>query len=293
MENRSFTLIEILVVIVIIGILSAFIIVSMAGVSSKAAIAKSQAFANSLRNSLLLDLVSEWKLDGDTSDPWSGGNNGTWSGSGGTNTSANWRPVTECVSGQCLDFDGYDDRVYFGTDPELTISNNWTCEHWINWPGQSNVYVFYAGIGGTSPNFLIKYSGNNFAFRPTGGAEIYYMFVSSNEHIDKWTHLAWVADSSNNLSLYINGRLAITRNIVAPHTTSLTFRAIGNAYGGTSYTYQGKIDEVHLYNAAIPSSQIQENYYSGLNKLLANKGMGSREFQSRIGELKINLTKIF
>ncbi|MFA6374475.1 MAG: prepilin-type N-terminal cleavage/methylation domain-containing protein, partial [Candidatus Paceibacterota bacterium] len=38
--NKSFTLIEILVVIVIIGILSAFIIVSMAGVSDKATIAK-------------------------------------------------------------------------------------------------------------------------------------------------------------------------------------------------------------------------------------------------------------
>jgi len=33
--NKSFTLIEILVVIVIIGILSAFIIIGMAGVSEK------------------------------------------------------------------------------------------------------------------------------------------------------------------------------------------------------------------------------------------------------------------
>ena len=78
--SKSFTLIEILVVIVIIGILSAFIIVSMVGVSDKARIAKSQAFANSLRNSLLINLVSEWKLnDGSgttASDSWSA-NTGT------------------------------------------------------------------------------------------------------------------------------------------------------------------------------------------------------------------------
>jgi len=60
--KKSFTLIEILVVIVIIGILSAFIIVSMSGVSQKATIAKGQAFANSLKNALMIT----WSLNGNS-----------------------------------------------------------------------------------------------------------------------------------------------------------------------------------------------------------------------------------
>lgn len=283
MKKLAFTLIELLVVIAVIGILSGLIVVSMSGVTNKATIAKGQIFSNSLRNALMTNLVSEWGFNGDTSDAWSNNNDGTWSGSAGTNTFINWRPIDECVFGQCLDFDGYDDNVSFPLDAELTVANNWTFEHWMNWPGQSsNVLVFYAGTSGTAPNFLLKYGGNNFAFRPTGGAEIYYSFVSSAEHIGKWTHVAWTADSSNNISLYVNGKFAITKNILSPHTTSITIRSIGRPYGGTSYSYLGKIDEVRFYNTIIPFSKIKADYYAGLNRLLISGQIDEKEYQKKI-----------
>ena len=103
-QKKSFTLIEILVVIVVIGILSAFILVGMSSISSKANIARSQAFANSLDNALLLSRTSQWKLDGNINDSW-GINTGTWYGAtGGNNLAVNYRSSSECVSGQCLDF---------------------------------------------------------------------------------------------------------------------------------------------------------------------------------------------
>ncbi len=72
--SKSFTLIEILVVIVVIGVLSAFILVGMSSISSKANIAKSQVFINSIDNSLLTSRVAYWKLDEGagttTSDSW-------------------------------------------------------------------------------------------------------------------------------------------------------------------------------------------------------------------------------
>jgi len=61
--SNSFTLIEILVVIVIIGILSAFILVGMSSITNSANIAKGKAFADSTRNSLLGNLKAEIKLD--------------------------------------------------------------------------------------------------------------------------------------------------------------------------------------------------------------------------------------
>jgi prepilin-type N-terminal cleavage/methylation domain-containing protein len=60
----AFTLIELLVVIAIIGILSALIIVGMSSTTQKATIAKAQVFSNSLRNSLMNNLISEWKFNG-------------------------------------------------------------------------------------------------------------------------------------------------------------------------------------------------------------------------------------
>ena len=61
--KQAFTLIELLVVIAIIGILSGLIVVAMGGVTQKATIAKSQIFSNSLRNSLMLDILAQYTFD--------------------------------------------------------------------------------------------------------------------------------------------------------------------------------------------------------------------------------------
>jgi hypothetical protein len=47
------------------------------------------------------------------------------------------------------------------------------------------------------------------------------------------------------------------------------------------------LDDVKIYNAAIPISQVKEQYYAGLNNLLANGGITSEKYQNRIGELAI------
>jgi len=56
--NKSFTLIEILVVIVVIGILSAFVLVGMSSITSSANIAKVQAFINSMDNAIIRKSIS-------------------------------------------------------------------------------------------------------------------------------------------------------------------------------------------------------------------------------------------
>ena len=66
MKNKSFTLIELLVVIVIIGILAGVIMISTSFSIDQANITKGKVFANSLRNSLITNLVSEWNLEGPT-----------------------------------------------------------------------------------------------------------------------------------------------------------------------------------------------------------------------------------
>ena len=48
---------------------------------------------------------------------------------------------------------------------------------------------------------------------------------------------------------------------------------------------KGLIDDVRIYNAAISTSQVRENYLAGLNKLLANNAITKTEYDSRISEL--------
>ncbi|MDD4531537.1 MAG: type II secretion system protein, partial [Candidatus Pacebacteria bacterium] len=125
--KKSFTLIELLVVIAIIGILSGLIVVTMNGVTAKANIAKSQVFSNSLRNALMLNLVSEWKFDGSGLSDGATANTSyfvdTWSQKNGSVTAT---PPTvlsgnNCVSNSCLAFNSqfisvaYDPVFKFGT----------------------------------------------------------------------------------------------------------------------------------------------------------------------------------
>ena len=52
----------------------------------------------------------------------------------------------------------------------------------------------------------------------------------------------------------------------------------------------GAIDSVLIYSSAIPSSKIQENYYSGLNSLYLSSN-NSQEYVQRIGQLKEIISK--
>ncbi|MDD5696840.1 MAG: LamG domain-containing protein [Candidatus Pacebacteria bacterium] len=288
--NKSFTLIEILVVIVIIGIISAFIIVSMAGVSSKANIAKSQAFANSLRNSLLLNLVSEWKLNGDVADAW-GINSGVWHGSGGGEyTAASWRTGSECVSGGCLAFDGTDDDISTGYSGLASVQG--TVEFWVKFTedkGQGLFHFFESGLPtsdyirsyispGRSIDLLIE-DGN------VSMLNVSYVF----NHGNQWNHIVWLQDGQS-VKLYVNGQIRTlggTNNGSwwSGHLT-LGYACFGNAWG---YLH-GFMDDIRVYNQALPTSAIQEEYYSGLMALFKNNGIALSEFNQRVAELKYTLT---
>jgi hypothetical protein len=47
------------------------------------------------------------------------------------------------------------------------------------------------------------------------------------------------------------------------------------------------MDEIRVYNAVLPTSQIKEQYYSGLNNLLANGAINQQQYAERISPLAI------
>ncbi len=284
--NKSFTLIEILVVIVIVGILSAFIIVSMAGVSSKATIAKGQAFSNSLKNSLMMNLVSEWKMDGNADDAW-GSNNGTLVG-------PTHLPVaksgSDCVSGGCYQFDGTEDYINCGNGTTLNIANAITLEAWIK----------PSAISG-SQDIIAKPSNYVLELKPTGKIT---MALSTNEgwHFTldsiaglssgNWYHVVGSYSSAGAVvKFYINGVLDRTDTTSTSGMITTSANNLNLAYYNSGFPnrFGGLMDEVRLYNESVPVSEIQQKYYTGLNKLLVGGNFFKEEYRQRLGELKMNL----
>jgi prepilin-type N-terminal cleavage/methylation domain-containing protein len=285
--NKSFTLIEILVVIVIIGILSAFIIVSMAGVSQKATIAKGQAFSSSLKNSLMMNLVSEWKLDGNANDSW-GTNNGTLVG-------ATHLPVlktgSECISGSCYQFDGTEDCINCGNDSSVNLVSSATMEAWVKFISLDGWGAILAkGCNGTDGyRFYISQSSHKINLESRDSLGNLNSISSLNAIIDtgRWYFLAGTLNSGGNGYVMVNGEKgAVTGTPYNIGITANTLR-IGSCGGGQFLN--GLIDEVRIYNAAIPASQIQENYYAGLNRLFVASELNKAEYNQRVGELQMNL----
>ncbi|MDD3292809.1 MAG: prepilin-type N-terminal cleavage/methylation domain-containing protein [Candidatus Pacebacteria bacterium] len=123
--NKSFTLIEILIVIVVIGILSSFIFVGMSSITSEANIAKGKVFINSIDNSLLLGRISQWKFDELTTAKELQSIGDTWNSNNGilyTGSDSLEKLSSNCPSGNCLSFDGVNDYINTGTVGSLGIN---------------------------------------------------------------------------------------------------------------------------------------------------------------------------
>ena len=280
--NKSFTLIEILVVIVVIGIISSFIIIGLSSVSDKAKIAKSQAFINSVDNSLLLSRVSNWKLDGNANDSW-GVNNGTLVG-------PTHLPVlktgSDCVSGSCYSFDGTEDYIDCGTGSNLNILGELTISAWAKTIGS------YDPLAG---NWYYDNAGDKQGYRldvdTTGYARITTLasLVTSLEIVNdnKWHYLVGVYNPSTFLKIYVDGKLSntVTSGIPSSLNASTHGFHIGYYYSNGNSYFAGSIDDVHVYSAIVPALQIKEKYYSGLTKLLVSKEIFQKEYQRGLVKL--------
>jgi prepilin-type N-terminal cleavage/methylation domain-containing protein len=303
--KQAFTLIELLVVIAIIGILSGLIVVSMGGVTEKATIAKAQVFSNSLRNSLLLNLVSEWKFDELTT-----ASNGTviqdsWNGKTGTlvtdNTTAE-KLSSDCVSGKCITLDGTGDYVGAGSNFNIGM-DSFTWSFWaktaVNSNAQSAVYRSATTVTGWVGVFYLPYSSTrNALFYITNGSYVnssIFTYLSPynnslNSTDGKWHFFVGSCDRSQAKppDVYFDG--VLSNGSSSGYCNSLTTDIpSGVLYFGTGNGYfNGSIDDVRMYNTVVPAMKIKEQYYAGLNSLLSSNQIDSKEYTERINSIAIN-----
>ncbi|MFA5013087.1 MAG: LamG-like jellyroll fold domain-containing protein [Candidatus Paceibacterota bacterium] len=293
--SYAFTLIELLVVIAIIGILSALIVVGMNNTTRKATIAKTQVFSNSLRNSLMSNLVSEWKLDGNANDTWSGQNGSLV----GAPTS---EPIANCVNSTCYTFNGSSQYVSIPHPVGMDVFNFGT---------QMTAMVWVKGAAGQNDKSVFaQYDYDNFkrawlidthwdspmskfivVVDNLGDSSVRKLYGSAAIAFDSAWHLIGFTWNSGVLKLYVDGVETVASKYEdASFTTMYNSDGVltigGRMSGGLPVGYfTGSIDEARLFNAVIPTSQIQQMYFAGLNKLFANNQITQLEYNQRLANL--------
>lgn len=128
-----------------------------------------------------------------------------------------------------------------------------------------------SGIGNNGWGFSLRggavYKGMVFRFSDGTGLidTVPSSDIRSSINDGEWHFLAAVANRDGNASIYLDGNLVGSNDVSAKSATidSSSFGMdIGIGNNGVSFPFQGKIDEVRLYNRELSSSDILTMYHS-------------------------------
>jgi len=215
-----------------------------------------------LTNTANAELVAWWKLDDGSGtiafDSSGNGNDGTLEGD------PQW---VEGQLGGALEGDGSGDYIRVPHSDSLDISDAVTVALWV-YGGIPPDQVICKGSGGgawvASYSFRIDDNSSyvrQINFRGRVGTNDDALNSASPIPEDEWTHIAITFDASaqgNNQKIYINGQLDIESRSENPLSTNTDDLLIGaDAYGDTRWHWQGMLDDIRIFNQALPEGQIQ------------------------------------
>jgi hypothetical protein len=174
-------------------------------------------------------------------------------GNHGTIVGATW--TSQGRFGGALIFDGVDDWVSISEASALHLTTNLTLSAWIYptapRPGLRTVMSTEHG------SYHIHASSE--LNRPFIGIDVdgtyHDLYGERRLPAHTWTHLASTYDG-NTLRLYQNGVEVASRSLSGPAQGPVTWLAIGGNSLGREF-FQGRIDEVRIYNGALTASEIQ------------------------------------
>jgi Tfp pilus assembly major pilin PilA len=284
MNTKSFTLIEIMIVVLTISILSSIVYVASGGVRERGEFAKVLMFSEKLNSSLAENVVGQWDFNEGTG---SSVYDSSLNANTGTITGATWETTkANCISGTCLSFRGagYTDRVNIANSTTFDVSRL-TISAWAYSTNFSqNGFIFEKGPVNTQ--YSLFFETSYITFRNDNSSDVSddldVTLADAGIINSKWHNIVATYDGVNK-KIYIDGIEKGTKPYNQTLKTGQSGETIGVYGGGTNgYPFNGKIDELRIYDAAISVSQIQKDYYVGINKLLINNQISKQEYSERI-----------
>ena len=205
-------------------------------------------------------LVAAFSFDegsGDTTTDVSGKMNS------GTVSNATW--TTAGKYGGALTFNGTDALVVVNSSASLNVTNAMTQEAWV-YPTASKS-SWSTVMHRQTDAYYLHASCPDGAMRPAGGAIFNgtesYVASAGAIPLNTWTHLAATYDGTT-LKIYINGTLSSSKTATGDVQSNANPLRIGGNYPYGQF-FEGKIDEVRVYNRALSQSEIQASMNTALS----------------------------
>ncbi|MHC4462756.1 MAG: LamG-like jellyroll fold domain-containing protein [Planctomycetota bacterium] len=197
-------------------------------------------------------LVAHWKLDGNADDVV-GGNHGTVYGN----------PVW--TIGQldgALYFDGFGDYVDCGNDSSVNLTNNFSISAWFNSDNAGQVLPICKGnvpawVSGGAYSILCIPSNGILAFYVRDSNNTDFGYATTGVSLNEWTHIVGTF-SDGNIIVYKNGSFAVDGDLGTSTINSNDGSFAIGAKGDGSMSFDGKIDDVRIYDRALSEAEAQE-----------------------------------
>ena len=183
-------------------------------------------------------------------------------GNEGTITGATWTNAGKF--NKALSFNGSTSYIGCGYTGLPTGNNDRTITFWINpvsisssWGGM----VAY-GTASASQDFVIQWNGTNpriLVGKHSANADASSL---TNIPMSEWSFIAVTLSGEDSISYYLNGNADGTATLSGINTV-LAFSQIGRGHNSATYSFNGLIDEVKIYNYALTQDEIKAEYNQG------------------------------
>jgi hypothetical protein len=149
-------------------------------------------------------------------------------------------------------FDGTSDAIYFqdttqsgtSSDFNLGAGNNASIDHWFYLTATTAQNTAGLSKQVSAPNdwngqiwyqiYLHDTSGNISAFWRAGANYGYFYTAAPSAYLNQWNHIAFASDTSNNLSLFLNGTRILTTVATIGLATATNYITFGQQAAGQS-----------------------------------------------------------
>jgi hypothetical protein len=180
-----------------------------------------------------------------------------------------------------ITFDGFSSYASPSNQNNLNITDSLTIEAWINpsafgFNSAQNSIACKHGWSNGEGGFVLRCGGSGELSFNIAGLDVNQNPTSWKEvasptnalTLNTWTHVAGSYDGQN-LKLFINGveqnTIAFTGSIVSSPNYPLTIGKLSDPNQFAQRFFEGKIDEVRIWNRALPAAELMANMNDHLN----------------------------
>ncbi len=200
-----------------------------------------------------------------TRDISGGGNNGTWNGT--QSGTSDWYSAGLSPLPYAGHFNGTDNFVNLGNSSTLNPTNNFSMTAWVNFASLPAGEVWFISRDDASlgQSFNLGWDGAFFGWwewnvNGYSGEPYTNSIPIMVPTVGQWYFVAVTGSSSTGYTMSINAGAPTIDSWVAPATTTGNTVIGEQTYAGVTDKFNGRIEDVRIYNSVLTQSQIAAIY---------------------------------